>query len=249
MPPGAQAPRRSTRGAPGRRRPPARLISLRQRPQRRVERLGTARAAPRSARPTRAPARSAPRALTVAATAASDVRPDAGRNAAENRGAERGALVDRDALERQLEHRGDDLQPQLAARAAARHAPERRAATELVDQIERVAKAERYALEHRAHERAAVVAQLEPDERPARVRVGVRRTLAREVGQENQALGPGRPAPPPASVSCVVGDARARRRRAASAATRRPRASRPSRARRPGPRGRRRARRACGSAA
>ena len=58
-------------------------------------------------------------ARTVAATASSHVGPDAGGHAAEDRRAERRALVDGHALERQLEHRGDDLQPQVAARAAA----------------------------------------------------------------------------------------------------------------------------------
>ena len=52
----------------------------------------------------------------------------------------------------------------------------------------------RDALEHRADERAAVVAQREPLERPAGVRVGVRRALALEVGQEGQALRRGGPA-------------------------------------------------------
>src|SRR5688500_17831206 len=47
------------------------------------------------------------------------VGPDAARDAAEQRGAVRGALLDRQPLNGQLEHRGDDLQPQHAAGAAA----------------------------------------------------------------------------------------------------------------------------------
>ena len=45
-------------------------------------------------------------------------------------------------------------------------------------------------LEHGAHDVAARVARAQADERPARVRVGMRRALAREVGQEEDAAGP-----------------------------------------------------------
>ena len=82
----------------------------------------------------------------------------------------------------------------LAAGAAAGHAPDRRVDAELAQQLERVAQPVRDAFQHRAHERARVVAEREPDERAARVRVGVRRALAREVRLEEEALGPGRPA-------------------------------------------------------
>ena len=51
-----------------------------------------------------------------------DVGPDAARDAAQQRRAVGRALLDRGPLERQLEHRGDDPQPQLRARAAARDA-------------------------------------------------------------------------------------------------------------------------------
>ena len=54
-------------------------------------------------------------------------------------------------------------------------------------------QAERDALENRAGERAAVVAEAEADERAARVGVGVGGPLAGEVGQEDQALGAGGP--------------------------------------------------------
>ena len=57
------------------------------------------------------------------------------------------------------------------------------------EQVERVAQPERHALEHRADERAAVVPELQPDERAARVRVGVRRPLAGEVREEHEPLG------------------------------------------------------------
>ena len=82
------------------------------------------------------------------------------------------------------EHRRDDLQPQLAAGAAARHA----AALAASDQIERVAQTARNALEHGAHERAAVVANLEPGERAAGVRIGVRSAFAGQVRQEREAV-------------------------------------------------------------
>ena len=80
---------------------------------------GSARAARDRPPPIRPRARSARRADRRGDRRV-HVGPDAGRDAAEDRRAERSALVDRDALERQLEHRGDDLQPQLAAGAAAR---------------------------------------------------------------------------------------------------------------------------------
>ena len=64
---------------------------------------------------------------------------------------------------------------------------------ELPEQLERVAQTERDPLEHRAHERAAVVAQLEPDERGSRVGVGMRRALAREIRGEEQPFDAGRP--------------------------------------------------------
>ena len=64
---------------------------------------------------------------------------------------------------------------------------------QLDDQVERVAQPEGDALQHRAHQRAAVVAHGQPGERPARVGVGVRRALAGQVGQEQQPLGPGGP--------------------------------------------------------
>ena len=71
--------------------------------------------------------------------------------------------------------------------------PRSRLDAELAQQVERVAQPVRDALEHRAGERAAVVAQREAGERAARVRVGVRRALAGEVRQERQPLGAGLP--------------------------------------------------------
>ena len=56
-----------------------------------------------------------------------------------------------------------------------------RAHAELDEQVERVAQPVGDALEHRADERAAVVAQAQPGERAARVGIGVRRALAGEV--------------------------------------------------------------------
>ena len=122
-----------------------------------------------------------------------DVGPDAGRNTAEKRGAEGGAGVDRDALERQLEDRGDDPQPLLAAGAAAGDPSALRRGADLAEQVERVAEPERDALEHRPDEGAAIVAQPESDEGTAGIGVGVRGALAGEVGQEQQALAPRRP--------------------------------------------------------
>ena len=91
-------------------------------------------------------------------------------------------------LEREAEHGGDDPAPQSRARAATRDARHARLDAERAQQVERVAQAERDALEDRADEGATVVAQLEADERAARVRVGVRRPLAGEVRQEQEAV-------------------------------------------------------------
>ena len=65
-----------------------------------------------------------PRGRTHAATASS-ASAHSRRRPAEQRRAVGRALLDGDALERQLEDGGDDLQPQLAARAAARDAADR----------------------------------------------------------------------------------------------------------------------------
>ena len=56
-------------------------------------------------------------------------------------------------------------------------------------EVKRIFEAERHPLEHGAGQGAAVVADAEPDERAARVRVGVRGPLAGEVGEEQQVLG------------------------------------------------------------
>ena len=50
------------------------------------------------------------------------IREDAGRDAAEQGGAVCGAFLDRGQLEREAEDRGDDLEPEPAARATARGA-------------------------------------------------------------------------------------------------------------------------------
>ena len=118
-----------------------------------------------------------------------------------------------------------------AARAPAGDAADRRRRRRARQELERVAQAVRDALEHRPGERAAVVAELEADERAARVGVGVGRALALQVRLEEQALRA-------RAATRRLGE-RARRggRRAcrgATAASRPPRASRPSRATFPG---------------
>src|SRR5437763_11433131 len=77
--------------------------------------------------------------------------------AGEERGAEGRSLLSRRALERQAEHRRDDPPPQLAARAAAGDAADRRCHAELAQQLERVAQPVRDPLQHRPHERAAIM--------------------------------------------------------------------------------------------
>ena len=81
--------------------------------------------------------------------------------------------------------------------------PRSRAHAELAQQVERVAQPVGDALEHRAHERAAVVAQRQAGERAARVGVGVRRALAGEVGQEREPLGARAPSAAAAATSVV----------------------------------------------
>ena len=61
------------------------------------------------------------------------------------------------------------------------------------DELERVTQAERDALEHGAHECAAVVPELEAREGRARGRVCVRRPLACEVGSEEKPVDAGAP--------------------------------------------------------
>ena len=72
------------------------------------------------------------------------VAPEPAGDAAEQRRAVGRALLDGEPLERDLEHGRDDLQPQLAARAAAGDA----AALAAADEVERVAQAAGDALEH-----------------------------------------------------------------------------------------------------
>src|SRR5262249_53534622 len=64
---------------------------------------------------------------------------------------------------------------------------------ERAEELERVAETVGDSLEHGAAEGATVVAQRETDERAARVGVCVRRPLALEVGEEEEALGTGLP--------------------------------------------------------
>ena len=137
----------------------------------------------------------------------------AARDAAEQRGAERrplfrlGRSSGRSSTEATIRSQSRLRAPPPETR------PDRRLGAELAEQVERVAEAERDAFEDRADERTAVVAQLEPDERAARVRVGVRRALSREVRA-------GRQAPPSSGLPRLrLRDERARttrRRRARS---------------------------------
>ena len=123
-----------------------------------------------------------------------DVGEDTPGDSAEERCAVGGSLLRHRALEREAEDGGDDPEPQRAPGAAAGCAAHRDRAAERAQHLEAVAQAVGDALEHGADERAAVVPQREADEGAARVRVGVRRPLAGEVGQEDQALHAGLPA-------------------------------------------------------
>jgi len=122
-----------------------------------------------------------------------DVREDTRRDAAEERRAVRGSLRRHGGLEREVEHGRDDPPPQRGPGAPARDPCRTRVDAELAQKLERVAQAEGHPFQHRADESAAVVPQLEPDERAARIRVGVWRALTGQVGREEQPVDPGRP--------------------------------------------------------
>ena len=134
---------------------------------------GSACSRARTSRATPGPARCGPLTRTQRATASCASANDARADAGEQRGAERRALLRRGALERQAEDRRDDLQPEFAARAAARDAADLGADTERAQELERVAQPVGDALEHRPRRaRRGRGAAREPDERAARVGIG-----------------------------------------------------------------------------
>ena len=106
-------------------------------------------------------------------------------------------------------------------------------------EVQPVAQAERHALEDRPRQVAPVVGEGQADERAARERIGVRRALAGEVGEEEEPVAPG--AAPRRRADQVVEGARpGARRPGTSAGCRRPTASPTSCASGPARRGRRR---------
>ena len=166
-------------------------------------------------------------------------------DAAEERRAVGGALLDRRALDRDPEHGGDDLQPELAAGAAARRAADAGLDPERAQELERVAQPVGDALEDGPDECAAVMSEGQSLEHGPGVRVRMGRPLALEVRQERQPLGARRPARRLGDELVVrLADHVAQ----PLGASRRRRASRPSPPRCPGRRGRRRGRVPRGSA-
>ena len=121
------------------------------------------------------------------------------RDAREKRGTVGRALVHRAALERQVEHRRDDLEPQPAPRSAARDPSALGRDAELAKELEQVPKTEGDPLEDGSDERAAIVSKREPGEGRVRVRIGVRRTLALEVREDPLPLLQRRAPPPPSA--------------------------------------------------
>src|ERR1700722_10839557 len=75
----------------------------------------------------------------------------------EQRGAERRAFLRLGPLEGDIQDRGDDLQPELAAGPAARYAPGLCLNTQRAQQLERVAQAIGNALESRTRQAPAIV--------------------------------------------------------------------------------------------
>ena len=130
---------------------------------------------------------------THAATASATSRHRPAGDAAQQRRAEGRALVHGRALQRQLQHRRDDPQPQLAARAAA--AGERRRPRSTSAHAGRRQSRSPQATPSSTARTSAPRSwrSARPGERAARVGVGVRRALAGQVGQEGQALDAGRP--------------------------------------------------------
>ena len=169
------------------------------------------------------------------------VGPHPAGHAAEQRRAVGRALLDGDPLQRQLEHGGDDLQPLLAARAAARRAAalRRRAPSPATRSSEsRSPQATPSSTARTSAPRSWRIDS--PVNDAARVRVGVRRALAGQVRQERQALDARLP---PRRLVDQVGElAPADDVAQPGERAGRARASRPSRARRPAPRGRTRGR-------
>ena len=136
-----------------------------------------------------------PRVRTVAFDRLVHVREHAAGDAAEQRRAERRALLDDRALDREPE----DRKRRSRARAASgRRRPRRDALVASTPSSRRRSSESRSPkatpFEHGAHERAPIVAQRESGECAARVGVGVRRSLALEVREEEESLGPRLPA-------------------------------------------------------
>ena len=103
-----------------------------------------------------------------------------------------GSLVDGETLDGDLVDVGLELAPEIAGAAASGDPDACRMNAQFPDGVERLAQAEEHALHERPGHMSQGVAGGEPEEHPARVRVGVRGALARQVGEEQQALGPGR---------------------------------------------------------
>src|SRR5262249_37885937 len=99
-----------------------------------------------------------------------DVAEDTARNATEERRTERGSFLHNSSLERDPEYRRDDPQPEPAARAAAGDAADLGLDPEAAHQLERIAQPVGDGLEHRADDRAAIVADREADKSRASVR-------------------------------------------------------------------------------
>ena len=134
------------------------------------------------------------RTRTHASTASCARGERARGDAAEERRAVGRALLDRRALDRDPEHRGDDLQPELAAGPAAGRAADPGLDPELAQELERVPQPVGDALEDGTDQCAAVMSEGQSLEHGPRVRVRMRRALALEVRQERQPLGARRPA-------------------------------------------------------
>ena len=86
----------------------------------------------------------------------------------------------------------------MRSQSSLRAPPPRRVAgtrvdPELAQELERIAQPVGDTLQHGADQRTAIVSKREPGKSSPRVRVRVRRPLAREVGEERQPLGARRP--------------------------------------------------------
>jgi hypothetical protein len=131
--------------------------------------------------------------LADAACRVLQVRPVAGADAGRHRRAVGAALARAgDRADVLVEHVGHGLQPQRVVRAAAGGDDPCAVQPRVHRHGEDLAQVQHDALDHAAREVGELVHRREADPRPGRLGRDVRRPLAQQVGEEQQAFGAGR---------------------------------------------------------